>query len=111
MTLSPCDPPLLARSGHAQTLWGHLLPSPVLGKEGTRVEVQLPDGDVMAGSFFSGRGGEVVYIFHGLGGTLDADYMHRTALVCQSLGHSVYLMNHRGAGRDDKPSFKPYHSG
>ena len=49
LNLEPCMPPLWAPSGHAQTLLGHLLPSPMLKLEGKRVEIDLPDGDRLVG--------------------------------------------------------------
>lgn len=111
-----CVPPFWASSGHAQTILGHLLPSPALEAPGTRVEVPLPDGDRLI-TFHHGGGdrerasGWVVHLFHGLGGTIDADYMHRTALVCQRAGHAVVTVNHRGCGEGRGLARGIYHSG
>ena len=111
MKLEACVPPLWARSGHSQTLLGHLIPSPRLSAGGERVEIPLPDGDRLIGRFFGGESKTVVYFFHGLGGHTDADYMHRSAKVAQKLGHSVFLMNHRGCGEGRGFAKNPYHSG
>src|SRR5215204_834407 len=74
LSLEPCIPPYWAGSGHAQTIWGHLLPSPTPGVRGDRVEVELPDGDCLVGMrFVGGDDRRVAYLFHGLGGTSDAD--------------------------------------
>ena len=47
LSLEPCLPPVWAATGHAQTILGHILPSPLL-KGGVRFEVKLDDGDILA---------------------------------------------------------------
>jgi uncharacterized protein len=111
LKLEPCLPPRWAGNGHLQTLLGHLLPSPKLSLLGQRHEIILPDGDRLVGFFHEGDSKTVVYLFHGLSGTSDADYIHRTALVSRLLGHSVFLVNHRGCGAGAGLAKKPYHSG
>lgn len=111
ISLEPCEPPVWASTGHAQTLLGHLLPSKLLSIAGKKVEVDLGDGDTLIGRFFQGNSKTVVYFFHGLAGTADAAYMQRSAQVAQSFGHSVFLMNHRGCGEGTGFAKLPYHSG
>ena len=94
-----------------QTLLGHLLPSEPLTTRGERHEIHLSDGDKLVGVFFKGTSKHIVYFFHGLAGSSEADYMQRSALVCQKLGHSVFLINHRGCGVGRGLAIKPYHSG
>lgn len=53
----------------------------------------------------------VVAMFHGLSGDVHSDYMQRTALLCQQLGHSFVLVNHRGVGEGFLEARHPYHSG
>ncbi len=111
MKLEVCEPPRWAASGHAQTIFGHLLPSPSLRSKGQRVEVPLPDGDVLVGFVQPGTSGAVVYVFHGLAGSTDSTYMHRTSILAQKRGHTVILFNHRGCGEGRGLARLPYHSG
>jgi uncharacterized protein len=111
LILKPCTPPLWARSGHSQTILGHLLRSPESKATGMRKTIPLADGDQLIANFVEGPSDTIVSLFHGLTGDIAADYMQRTAQVCRSLGHSVYLVNHRGCGEGWKHARGPYHSG
>lgn len=111
MKLEPCVPPIWANGGHAQTILGHLLPSPRLPNKGKRFEIALPDGDTLVGFVQTGTSNTVVYIFHGLAGSVDSTYIHRTSLLAQSQGHSVVIVNHRGCGEGVGMAREPYHSG
>ena len=107
----PCDPPPWARGGHLQTVLGHVLPSraPVPAWEGFRLP--LADGDALAVRLARGTSGVVVHLFHGLGGSADADYMRRSAALFASRGHTVLAVNHRGAGEGQGLAARPYHMG
>jgi len=111
----PCEPPPWARGGHAQTLLGHLLPSPgeppARIPTARRVEVALADGDRLVAYALPGTSGVRVHLFHGLSGDVDADYMRRTAAVLQERGHEVWLVNHRGCGAGRGLAAGTYHSG
>lgn len=112
LQLDPCRPPVWARGGHAQTLLGHLLPSPRFEDLGQATRIPLPDGDLLTARFHKGSRPGVVCIFHGLGGTIDADYMTRsTRVVLERQGYSVLRVNHRGCGEGRGLAKKPYHSG
>ncbi len=111
LELLPCKAPFWADSGHGQTLWAHFLRSPELKNYGIQFEVDLPDGDRLFCFYLSGTSDTVVSLFHGLSGDVSSDYMQRTAMVCQSLGHTVVLVNHRGAGIGAPYAKRPYHSG
>lgn len=111
LTLEPCLPPKWAPTGHAQTILGHLLPSPKLVSKGKRVEIPLEDGDRLIGFVEAGTSNTVVYIFHGLAGSIDSTYIHRTSLLAQKLGHTVFIVNHRGCGEGAGLARGPYHSG
>src|SRR5262249_33888601 len=111
LKLEPCLPPIWAPNGHAQTILGHLLPSPKLTEHGENIEIALPDGDRLVGSLLSGKSSVVVYLFHGLAGSIDSSYMHRTAIVARAQGHSVLMINHRGCGSGRGFAVAPYHSG
>ena len=111
LELISCDAPFWADSGHGQTLWGHFLKSPELENLGKNFEVDLPDGDRLFCFYQPGHTDVVVSLYHGLSGDVYADYMQRTALLCQQLGHTVVLVNHRGAGQGLHYARHPYHSG
>ena len=107
----PCQPPLWAKTGHPQTILGHLLPSRQLHEKGERIEVSLPGGDRLVAHFFQGTTSLVVYLFHGLGGFSHGAYMQRTALIAREMGHTVIMSNHRGCGEGRGLAHEPYHSG
>jgi len=75
------------------------------------VEIPLPDGDRLVGFIQPGDSDTVVYIFHGLAGSTDSTYMHRSSILAQSAGHTVFLVNHRGCGEGAGLAKGPYHSG
>jgi hypothetical protein len=111
LNLEPCEPPSWARGGHYQTVLGHMLPQPTLRSKGRRAEIALPDGDRLVGFVQAGLSTTVVYLFHGLAGSTDSSYMHRTSLLMQKLGHNVIMVNHRGCGEGAGLAHGPYHSG
>ena len=111
-SISPCSPPVWAKLGHLQTLFGHLLPSPALSEKGQTFLVDLnQDSEQIHTTYIKGSTSSVVYLFHGLGGSADAAYMQRTALVARLLGHHVFINNHRGCGDGIGLATEPYHSG
>ena len=113
--IEPCVPPAWARSGHAQTILGHLLPSrrelAGVDLQGERVEIRLPDGDRLVARHLAGSGDTVLYVFHGIASEISANYMLRTAALGRKRGWDVYLVNHRGCGEGRGLARKPYHSG
>ncbi len=111
MKLEPCHKPLYAPNGHSQTLLGFFLPSQKLNDWGKRVDLKLDDGDTLVGRFIEGTKPSIVYLFHGLSGSISSNYMQRTALVALAQGHSVFLVNHRGCGEGQGLAKLPYHSG
>lgn len=111
LNLEPCRPPTWAPAGHLQTILGHFLPSPKLTFKGQRVAVSLEDGDQLVGFVQNGTSNTVVHIFHGLAGSTDSTYIHRTSILAQKQGHTVYIWNHRGCGEGVGLAKGPYHSG
>jgi predicted alpha/beta-fold hydrolase len=110
--IPPCRPPFWARSGHLQTILGHLLPSSGLLEKGEELSVTLEnERERIHTTYVKGESSIVVYLFHGLGGSAEATYMQRTALVARSLGHHVFINNHRGCGKGVGLATGPYHSG
>ncbi|MBS1983672.1 MAG: alpha/beta fold hydrolase [Bdellovibrionales bacterium] len=110
-SVEPCEPPRWARGGHRQTILGHLLPSPKLDSLGVHTEILLNDGDRLVSFWLEGASSTVVYLFHGLSGSTDSTYMQRTARLAHELGHSVLLVNHRGAGAGFGLARQTQHSG
>lgn len=111
MNLEPCLAPWWAPEGHSQTILGHLLPSPRLTQDGRRVELPLEGGDKLILFIYEGTTSVVVYLFHGLAGSSDSSYMHRSALLALRAGHTVILVNHRGCGAGTGLARGPYHCG
>ncbi len=107
----PLRPPWWARGAHAQTILAHLKPSHCATPPWQSLALRLPDQDVIKLRVARGTTGTVIYLFHGLGGSADADYMRRAAALAWSKGHSVVAVNHRGAGEGKGAAAKPYHSG
>lgn len=111
-SISSCRPPFWAKTGHLQTILGHLLPSPVLDQKGEVLNVTLgKETERIHTTYLKGEGRIAVYLFHGLGGSAEATYMQRTALVARSLGYHVFINNHRGCGEGVGLATEPYHSG
>jgi predicted alpha/beta-fold hydrolase len=80
-------------------------------KGGERFEVRLDDGDILVGARYAGSDDRAICLFHGLSGSNDADYIHRTAALALKRGYTVYAMNHRGCGAGAGLARHPYHSG
>lgn len=97
--------------GHAQTILGHLIPSDTVKVRGEKILVPLEGNEKLSAVLYGGSSGYMVSLFHGLSGSADADYMQRTALQYLREGHSVVLVNHRGAGDGRGLAERPYHSG
>ncbi len=110
-SLPPLRPPWWARGPHAQTILAHLKPSRCATPPWQSLALKLPDHDVIKLRVARGTSGLVVYLFHGLGGSADADYMRRAAALAWAKGHSIVAVNHRGAGEGKGAAAKPYHSG
>ena len=110
-TPPPLRPPWWARGPHAQTILAHLKPSRCATPPWQSLALRLPDQDVLKLRVARGSSGVAVYLFHGLGGSADADYMRRAAALAWSRGHSVIAVNHRGAGEGKGAAAQPYHSG
>lgn len=108
----PCIPPFWAKGGHLQTILGTLLPHKKLEKYDKTFEVPLESADErLHVSMVDGDEKVVLYLFHGLGGSVDSPYMQRFSLLGKRLGFKVMLTNHRGCGQGVMLSKNPYHSG
>ena len=111
-SIAPCLPPVWAKTGHMQTIMGHLLPSPRVLEKGEELSVTLEsETERIHTTYLKGESNIVVYLFHGLGGSADATYMQRTALIAREMGAHVFINNHRGCGLGVGLATEPYHSG
>lgn len=111
-TIPPCAPPLWASTGHLQTILGHLIPSPVISEAGKILNITLEiETERIHSTYYEGTTDTVVYLFHGLGGSVQSNYIQRTAILARSLGHHVFMNNHRGCGDGAGLATGPYHSG
>lgn len=113
---TPCRSPSWARSGHAQTIFGHILPSrgaPIVGgAHGWKtLEVQTEDNERLCVLLHAGHTGVRILLMHGLSGDANSDYMRRTAAALLQAGHEVWAINHRGCGAGRTLAREPYHSG
>lgn len=111
LPLIPCEAPVWARNGHAQTILAEMLPYPMLKLKGTKVSFKLPDGDELVGRFIDNDSSTIVVLFHGLAGDINSSYMQRMGRELQKDGYSVFLMNHRNCGEGKGLSKKVYHCG
>ncbi|MFZ4404978.1 MAG: YheT family hydrolase, partial [Pseudobdellovibrionaceae bacterium] len=109
--LQPCQPPVWARNGHQQTLVAHFLPSPPLPNDSQLVQMTLPDGDRLVARLFAKSSDKVISLFHGLGGSIQSDYIRRSVQIFSAQGYTVFAVNHRGQGEGLGLAKKPYHSG
>ncbi len=106
-----CHPPFWAKGAHLQTLLGHFLPSRTEDLPWERLNLKLADGDALRVRLARGTSDVVVHLFHGLGGTAEADYMRRAATLFARQGHTIMAINHRGSGEGRGLAARPYHMG
>lgn len=110
LKLRPFKPILSVWTGHSQTLLGHFIPSPALAEKFENHVLTLPDGDQLLLHFFDNKSDYTLSVYHGLGGSAEADYVRRTANLGLQRGWNVVLVNHRMASHLAKAK-KSYHSG
>lgn len=107
----PCESPRWVRNGHFQTLVGHFTRSPSAPPDPKIERLSLEDGDTLALHYYKGTSNIMLYLFHGLGGTNQADYIRRLSHLALSRGYHVVTVNHRGCGDGESLAREPYHSG
>ncbi len=110
--IEPCSPPVWAMGGHLQTILGHLVPSEVDESDGETHLIGLEsESEKLHATLYRGESKTLVSVFHGLGSDTETDYIRRTSLLAQKLGHNVLLVNHRGCGKGKGLAKESYHSG
>jgi predicted alpha/beta-fold hydrolase len=73
--------------------------------------IDLQDGDHLSVAVTHGSTQLCVYLFHGLSGSADSDYMVNAQAELSQDGHTVVRVNHRGCGQGLGLARQPYHSG
>jgi uncharacterized protein len=106
-----CESPFWAKGSHLQTLLGNYLPSRVADLPWEHLNLKLADGDALRVLLMRGTTDVVIHLFHGLGGSAEADYIRRAATLFAGQGHTIMAINHRGAGEGRGLAAKPYHMG
>lgn len=89
-SILPCHPPIWAKHGHVQTILSHLIPSKIINENHQTHIIELEDGDQLFAKYYKGQIPSVIYLFHGLGGSSDSNYIQRTAIVARKLGMHVF---------------------
>ncbi|MGZ3805828.1 MAG: alpha/beta fold hydrolase, partial [Pseudobdellovibrionaceae bacterium] len=103
--------PVWCAGGHLQTLAGHLLPQEKLREGFVQRNIVTQDGDTLVSFLYKGRSEKIIALFHGLAGSTNSGYMIRLGNLFSFQGHSVLLVNHRGAHPDFPLAKEIYHSG
>jgi len=108
----PLSPPFWAPEGHLQTILASLLPQNPLPPidEVHLLPLENPEEQLHV-SYIKGHTETCLYLFHGLGGSIESPYMKRFAHLAKKLGHHVYLANHRGCGEGKGLARSGYNSG
>lgn len=111
----PFEPHPWLKSGHAQTLAGHLLPSRTKAYRARQHLVDLPDGDRIVlhddcpTDWRPDR--PAVLLIHGLAGSHQSPYLRRIASKLEERGIRPFRMDLRGCGAGEGLAKLPYHSG
>lgn len=97
---------------HLQTVRGRVRPPRVRLPEPRRLLVETPDGSGDRLSVLVHESdGPLVLLVHGLGGTVDSDYVVATAHGLLAAGFGVARVDLRGAGASAEHSVGMYHGG
>lgn len=105
------EPPYWCKGGHLQTLLGHFLPRQELSENFELIKIPTQDQDQLIAYFQRGTTNKLIILFHGLAGSTNSGYMTRLGNCFFEQGHSVLLVNHRGAHPEFPYSSGIYHSG
>lgn len=106
-----CQTSLWCRSGHMQTLLGHLSSKPRLRIQVSEKVIPVEGGDHLRSFYYQGQNSNLVILLHGLAGSTESGYIIRLANQLAEEGHHVLMVNHRGALPSDNQSRQIYHSG
>ncbi|MEZ0315080.1 MAG: YheT family hydrolase [Myxococcota bacterium] len=107
----PFRAPLWLRSGHAQTLYPHLLRRPLLPPL-TREQWPTSDGDVLSIHHLEGRETYPrVVLIHGLEGGLTSSYIKGLVVALHGEGYPATVMEHRSCDGRMNRAKRLYHLG
>jgi predicted alpha/beta-fold hydrolase len=105
----------LLQDGHAQTIFGALVPGARALEEVRLHTVKLADGDAIvlhdSGPADWRNRDPVALLMHGLGGCHRSGYMLRVAAKLIACGFRTFRMDHRAAGAAFHLARLPYHAG
>ncbi len=104
-------PSPLFPGGHLQSIFSHILKVEKIPDRYEKWIVPLADGDQIWCRYYARNSTELVVFFHGLGGCADSNYMQICGKAALDMGHSVVLVNHRGAGEGMNHAKGIYHAG
>lgn len=94
-----------------QTLRNTLLPGGTALAPGTRLALELDDGDRLLACHHPGGDLPLAVLVHGLTGSEDSTYLTAAALLLQRRGWPVLRLNLRGAGPSAATCRRQYHAG
>lgn len=106
-----CEAPYWCRGGHAQTLFGHFYKKQNKLPSFGRIRISTYDNESLFCYLHKGTTEKIIVLFHGLTGSSYSGYMTRLGNRFAQQGHTVLLVNHRGAHPFIKESESLYHSG
>lgn len=103
--------PLYLRSGHVNTIVSSLITTSSFALQGERELVTYSDGNATSVYVHQQQSPWVVLSFHGLGGSVESDFVSR--VVRAGIQHKIttVAVNHRNSGDALLLSKVPYHSG
>ncbi|MCA9062209.1 MAG: alpha/beta fold hydrolase [Planctomycetaceae bacterium] len=103
------------RSGHLQTVYSAVFPARPAIRSTVQRKLRLPDDDFLVLHDDAPpewhRGGHVVLMMHGLGGSYHSGYMARIASRLHERGVRTFRIDHRGCGAGAGLARRPYHAG
>ena len=107
---SEFHPAFFIRNAHAQTILGAFL------RGGKRLTFQperleLADGDFLDLRLLRAGNNRLAILSHGLEGTVDQGYIHRTAAALTQANWDLLAWNFRGCGDEPNRLVRMYHSG
>ena len=111
LDLKPCRPKGIYKDRHVNTIAAYYSPMPFQIEEGQLWEVPLADGSQLRARFHEGSSEWIIVLMHGLGGSIQSNYMVGVTFKAKNLQHSVLRVNHRNCGEGFGLSNRCYHSG
>lgn len=109
--LPPYRPPIYIRNGHLNTIIGNYIKTTADALLGEREIISYQDQNSTSVYVHEYPSNWVVLVFHGLGGSVESDFVSRTVQAGRRHAITTVAVNHRNAGDAHGLSKVPYHSG